>query len=211
MTRLVKPLLFVAALGPAAYLVVLIFTGGLGVNPPETLQLETGIWALRFLIVTLAITPLRRLSGWNRAIQYRRMFGLFAFFYASLHFLTYLVLDQSFDLERIFQDIGKRPFITLGFLAFVLLIPLALTSTKGWIRRLGRRWQVLHRLIYVSAVSAAIHYLWKGKVLVASPIVYAVVIAALLGFRIVWGVRKRAGAARSGPVLPVHTRKAPIR
>src|SRR5215217_392264 len=164
MTRVVKPVLFVAALGPAAYLVVLIFTGGLGVNPAETLQLETGIWSLRFLIVTLAITPIRRLAGWNRIIQYRRMFGLFAFFYASLHFLTYLVLDQYFDLDRIFQDIGKRPFITLGFLAFVLMIPLAVTSTRGWIRRLGRRWQVLHRLIYVSAVAAAVHYLWKGKV-----------------------------------------------
>jgi sulfoxide reductase heme-binding subunit YedZ len=190
MRRLVKPLLFLAALGPAAYLAVLIFTGGLGVNPAETLQLETGIWALRFLIGTLAITPLRRLSGWNRVIQYRRMLGLFAFFYASLHFLTYLVLDQYFDLQRILQDIGKRPFITLGFLAFVLMVPLAVTSTKGWIRRLGRRWQVLHRLIYISAVAAAIHYLWKGKVIVGSPVYYAVVIAALLGFRVVWALRK---------------------
>jgi sulfoxide reductase heme-binding subunit YedZ len=190
MTGLVAPLLFAAALGPAVYLVVLMLTGGLGINPAETLQLETGLWALRFLILTLAVTPLRRLTGWNRVIQYRRMLGLFAFFYATLHFLTYVVLDQSFALGPILEDVGKRPFITFGFLAFVVMIPLAVTSTKGWIRRLGRRWQLLHRLIYVSAAAGAIHYLWKGKVIVGSPIVYGVVIAALLVFRVIWARRK---------------------
>jgi methionine sulfoxide reductase heme-binding subunit len=158
MRKALKPLIFVLSLVPAAYLVFLGFTNNLGVNPAETLQLETGTWALRFLIATLTVTPLRRLTGWNRVISYRRMLGLFAFFYAFAHFLTYLILDQYFALDQMMADVVKRPFITMGFIAFVLMIPLALTSTKGWIRRLGRRWQSLHRLIYVSAVAASIHY-----------------------------------------------------
>jgi sulfoxide reductase heme-binding subunit YedZ len=190
MQKALKPLVFVLALLPAAYLVYLGFTNALGVNPAETLQLETGIWALNFLVATLAITPLRRLTRWNRLIQYRRMLGLFAFFYAFVHFLTYLILDQYFSLDQMVADVVKRPFITMGFIAFVLMIPLALTSTKGWIRRLGgRRWQMLHRLIYVSAIAASIHYIWKVKVVVGAPVYYAVAVALLLGVRAVWQIR----------------------
>jgi methionine sulfoxide reductase heme-binding subunit len=189
MRKALKPLIFVLSLVPAAYLVFLGFTNNLGVNPAETLQLETGTWALRFLIATLTVTPLRRLTGWNRVISYRRMLGLFAFFYAFAHFLTYLILDQYFALDQMMADVVKRPFITMGFIAFVLMIPLALTSTKGWIRRLGRRWQSLHRLIYVSAVAASIHYVWKVKVVLGAPVYYALAVALLLGFRVLWSVR----------------------
>lgn len=189
MRKAVPPLVFLLSLVPAAWLVYLLLTGGLGVNPAETLQLETGIWALRFLLAGLAITPLRRLTGWNRLVQYRRMIGLFAFFYAFLHFLSYLVLDQSFALDRMMMDVLKRPFITMGFIAFVLMIPLALTSTKGWIRRLGRRWQMLHRLVYVAAIAAAIHYVWKVKVPLGPPVYYAGAVVLLLGFRILWRYR----------------------
>jgi sulfoxide reductase heme-binding subunit YedZ len=189
MLRFAKPVLFVAALSPFLYLLFRTLTGRLSVNPVEDLELTTGIWALNMLVVTLAITPIRRVTGWNRIIQYRRMLGLFTFFYASLHFLTYLTFDQVFDMALVAKDIAKRPFILMGFTAFVLMVPLALTSTKGWIRRLGRRLQLLHRLIYVSGVAAAIHYLWKVKVAIGSPVYYAVVIAILLGFRIVYQLR----------------------
>jgi sulfoxide reductase heme-binding subunit YedZ len=189
MQKALKPLVFVLALLPAVDLVYLGITNDLGINPAETLQLETGTWALNFLVATLAITPLRRLTRWNRLIQYRRMLGLFAFFYASAHFLTYLILDQSLDVNQMMVDVVKRPFITMGFIAFVLMIPLALTSTKGWIRRLGRRWQMLHRLIYISAVAASIHYIWKVKVVLGAPVYYAVAIALLLGARVAWQVR----------------------
>jgi sulfoxide reductase heme-binding subunit YedZ len=189
MLKFTKPLIFLFALVPFVRLAFRAFQGDLGVNPAETLQLQTGIWALRFLLITLAVTPLRRVTGWNRLIQYRRMLGLFAFFYACAHFLTYLVLDQFFALDRIFADVAKRPFITAGFTAFVLMIPLALTSTKGWIRRLGRRWQLLHRLIYISGLAAVVHYLWKGKVIAGEPVYYAVVLALLLGFRLAWQMK----------------------
>jgi sulfoxide reductase heme-binding subunit YedZ len=190
MQKALKPLVFVLALLPAASLVYLGFTNDLGVNPAETLQLETGTWALNFLVATLAITPLRRLTRWNRLIRYRRMLGLFAFFYAFAHFLTYLILDQSFDVDLMMVDVVKRPFITMGFTAFVLMIPLALTSTKGWIRRLGgRHWQMLHRLIYVSAVAASIHYIWKVKVVLGPPVYYAIAVALLLGARVAWQIR----------------------
>lgn len=189
MQRFSKPVVFAAALTPFLLLARRMYQGNLGVNPAETLQLETGIWALNFLVLTLAITPLRRLTGWNRAIQFRRMLGLFAFFYASAHVLTYLVLDQYFAFDLMLRDVAKRPFITAGFLAYVLMIPLALTSTKGWIRRLGRRWQLLHRLIYVSGAAAAVHYIWKVKVALGAPIYYAVVLAALLGFRVLWRMK----------------------
>jgi sulfoxide reductase heme-binding subunit YedZ len=189
MHKALKPLVFVLSLAPAGYLVYLTLTNNLGINPAETLQLETGIWALRFLVATLAVTPLRRLSGSNRLIRYRRMLGLFAFFYAFVHFLTYLILDQYFALDQMLADVVKRPFITMGFIAFVLMIPLAVTSTKGWIRRLGRRWQSLHRLIYVSGVAAAIHYIWKVKVPLGPPVYYAAVVALLLAFRMYWSIR----------------------
>jgi methionine sulfoxide reductase heme-binding subunit len=189
MQKWVKRLVFALALVPALSLVYLGFTNGLGVNPAETLQLDTGTWALRFLVATLAITPLRRLTGWNRVVQYRRMLGLYAFFYAFAHFLTYLVLDQSLAFGQMLADVAKRPFITMGFIAFVLMIPLALTSTRGWIRRLGRQWQVLHRLIYVSGIAASVHYIWKVKVVLGPPVYYAVAVALLLGFRVAWQLR----------------------
>jgi methionine sulfoxide reductase heme-binding subunit len=191
-----KPIAFVLCALPCIWLVFRVLTGRLGINPVEDLTLTTGIWALRFLVFTLLITPIRRVTGWNRIIQYRRMLGLFAFFYASLHFAIYIGVDQFFAFDLILKDIVKRPFITMGFTAFVLMIPLAVTSTKGWIRQLGRRWQLLHRLIYVSAIAAAVHYLWKVKVMIGSPVYYAAGIALLLAFRIVWQFRAAAAVRR---------------
>jgi methionine sulfoxide reductase heme-binding subunit len=189
MQKAAKVLVFIACLAPLIWLAIRTLTNRLGINPVEDLELTTGIWALRFLVVTLAVTPVRRITGWNRVIQYRRMFGLFTFFYVCIHFTIYIGIDQFFAFGSIVKDVAKRPFITMGFTAFVLMIPLAMTSTKGWIRRLGKKWQLLHRLIYISAVCAAIHYLWKVKVMIGSPVYYAVVIGALLGFRLVWQFR----------------------
>lgn len=192
MARALKVVVFLAALVPAGWLAYgLFYSGDLGANPAETLQLETGIWALRFLLLTLAITPIRRVSGWNRIITYRRFFGLFSFFYAVLHLATYVVFDRYFDWTGVWEDVAKRPFITAGMVAFALMTPLALTSTKGWIRRLGRRWTQLHRLVYVSAIAAAVHYLWKVKVAIGSPVYYAAILAALLLFRGFWWFRRR--------------------
>jgi sulfoxide reductase heme-binding subunit YedZ len=194
--RWIKVPVFLLALVPAALLVRAFLTGTLGINPPETIQLQTGRWALKFLLISLAVTPVRRLTGWNVVIQYRRMLGLFAFFYATLHFLSYWAFDLTFAADAIIVDILKRPFITLGFTAFLLLVPLALTSTKGWIRRLGKRWTFLHRLVYVSAICAVIHFAWKVKVFTGDPVRYAVALVVLLGFRVVWVVRARVHSAR---------------
>lgn len=207
MRRFIKPLIVIAALMPTAWLGYGILTANLGANPAETIQLQTGRWALKFLLITLAITPIRRISGWNGIIQYRRMLGLFAFYYASLHFTSYIVLDKYFDWRSMLADIGKRPFITMGFTAFALLIPLAITSTKGWIRRLGRRWQTLHRLIYVSAICAAIHFIWKVKVASGDPVFYATILTVLLGFRVAWWLRKRAVRQ---PARTVRPRNLPV-
>lgn len=192
-----KAAVFVACLLPFAYLVWRAVAGDLGANPIEAVTLSTGRWALRLLLVTLAVTPLRRVTGWNRLISYRRMLGLFGFFYASLHFAIYIVIDQFFDWETIVEDIAKRPFITVGFAAFVLLVPLAVTSTKGWIRRLGRRWQRLHRLIYVAASLAVVHFIWKVKSDLRDPLFYASILGLLLGFRAVWWLAKRTRAPAS--------------
>jgi sulfoxide reductase heme-binding subunit YedZ len=194
--RFAKPAVLILCALPFVWLVFRTLTGRLGINPVEDLTLTTGIWALRFLVLTLLVTPIRRLTGWNRIIQYRRMLGLFAFFYASLHFAIYIAVDQFFAFDLILKDIVKRPFITMGFTAFVLMIPLAVTSTKGWIRRLGRRWQLLHRLIYISALAAAVHYLWKVKVMIGSPVYYALIIAILLGFRVIWQLRSASAIRR---------------
>jgi sulfoxide reductase heme-binding subunit YedZ len=199
MIRALKGVVFAAALIPTAWLIWATLTGNLGVNPAETLQLQTGRWGLRFLLLTLAVTPVRRLTGWNPIIRFRRMLGLFAFYYASLHLLTYLLLDQGFAWEPIAADIVKRPFITVGFAAFVLMVPLALTSTQASIRRLGRRWGTLHRLVYVSAICAAIHFIWKGKVIIGDPVTYAAILGVLLGFRVVWALRTTRGSAVRGP------------
>jgi methionine sulfoxide reductase heme-binding subunit len=194
--RIAKALVFVIALGPAALLVRGFLTGDLDVNPAETIQLQTGRWALRFLLISLAVTPLRRLTGWNVVIQYRRMLGLFAFFYASLHFLSYWSFDLGFSFAAMAGDILKRPFIALGFTAFLLLVPLAVTSTKGWIRRLGRNWTRLHRLVYLAAICAVVHFAWKVKVFTGDPVLYAVILMLLLGFRLVWQLRTASQAHR---------------
>jgi methionine sulfoxide reductase heme-binding subunit len=188
--RVAKALVFVIALLPAAMLVRGMLTESLGVNPAETIQLQTGRWALKFLLLSLAITPVRRITGWNIVIQYRRMLGLFAFFYASLHFLSYWAFDLGFAFAAMIGDVLKRPFITLGFAAFLLLVPLAITSTKGWIRRLGRKWTLLHRLVYAAAICAVIHFAWKVKVFTGDPVLYAVILTLLLGFRLAWNVWK---------------------
>jgi len=190
--RWLKVPVFLLCLVPAGLLVRGALTGDLGVNPAETIQLQTGRWALKFLLISLAITPLRRLTGWNILIQYRRMLGLFAFFYATEHFLSYWSFDLGFSLAAMFGDVLKRPFIALGFAAFLLLIPLALTSTKGWIRRLGKRWALLHRLVYVAAILAVIHFAWKVKVFTGDPVLYAVLLTVLLLFRVVRVMRRPA-------------------
>jgi len=178
-------------------------TGNLSANPLSDLTNETGVWALRFICITLALTPLRRLTGWHAVIRFRRMTGLFAFFYATLHFLTYVIADRFASLDfpdgivawstvrnlakSVGEDIYKRPYITVGFTALMTLVPLAATSTAGMIRRLGgRRWNLLHRLVYVTAVLVVIHYWWLVKSDISRPLAYAIVVAILLGFRIYW-------------------------
>ena len=214
-----KPLVFVASLGPAGWLIWAGLTNNLSANPLSDLTNETGVWALRFLCITLAITPLRRFTGWNTLIRFRRMTGLFAFFYGSLHFLTYTIADRFAGLDfpdgivamstvrnlamSVAADVYKRPFITIGFTAFVLMVPLAVTSTAGMIRRLGgKRWNALHRLIYVSAVAGAVHYWWLVKADVRRPLIYGAVVAMLLGVRVYWS-RMRATAPR--PASPART------
>lgn len=208
--RLVKPIVFVLSLLPVAYLVYAAFTDQLSANPISDITNETGVWTLRLLALTLLLTPLRRVTGWNWLIRYRRMIGLFAFFYGTLHFLTYIWLDQFFDLHGIVKDVAKRPFITVGFTAFVLMIPLAVTSTAGWIRRLGgKAWNRLHQLVYVSAALGVIHYYWLVKLDTTRPVRYGIVVATLLAARAVYVLQKkrarpsldRAGA-RAGAVLP---------
>ncbi|PWB53342.1 MAG: sulfoxide reductase heme-binding subunit YedZ [Nitrosomonadales bacterium] len=180
-----KILLFLACLIPLGRLMWLGFDGGLGANPIEFITRSSGTWTLTFLLITLGITPLRRLSGWQWPLRLRRMLGLYAFFYACLHFTTYLWLDQFFDFSSIYQDIFKRPFITIGFASFLLLIPLALTSTQAMMRRLGgRNWQRLHRLVYLIAAGGVVHYWWLVKKDVTQPAIYAAVLALLLGYRL---------------------------
>ena len=173
---------------PLARLVYLGMTGGLGANPIEFVTRSTGTWTLVGLLITLSITPLRRLTGRAEWLRYRRMLGLFAFFYASLHFVTYIWLDQFFDWSAVVKDIVKRPFITVGFAAFVLLIPLAATSTHAMMRRLGRRWQLLHRAVYATALLGVIHYLWLVKKDLTEPLIYGSVLIILLAARLPWGV-----------------------
>lgn len=179
----VKSVLWVACLAPAFSLGVAALTDGLGANPIEEVTHRTGWWALLLLTVTLAITPLRRLAGKPGWVRYRRLLGLFAFFYATLHFLTYLVLDQFFGWSYIIEDIAERPFITVGFAAWSILLVLAVTSTTGWIRRLRRNWQRLHRLIYAAALAGGVHFLWKVKADGREPVIFLVAIVALLLLR----------------------------
>ena len=179
-----KPLLFAAGLLPVGWLVYRAFIGRLGVNPVETIEHFTGDWALYFLLITLAITPLRRLTGYGAIVRLRRMLGLFCFFYAVLHFSAWLVFDHFFDVMEIAKDIRKRPYVTVGFSAFVLLIPLAVTSTNGMVKRLGGvRWKRLHSLVYVVGTLVILHYLWLVKKDTYYPILYGVILVALLALR----------------------------
>ena len=180
-----KPIVFLACLLPLLSLVYAGFTAHLGADPVMRVTHVTGGWTLKLLLVSLAITPLRRITGVTWLIQYRRMIGLFSFFYACLHLLTYLVLDQSLNPGRIVHDIGKRPFVTVGFAAWALLVPLAITSTQNAIRRLGKKWQSLHRIVYLAAAFGVLHFYWLVKKDVSEPLSYAAVLVILLGYRAV--------------------------
>jgi sulfoxide reductase heme-binding subunit YedZ len=182
--RALKPTVFLACLIPFGRLAYIAYAGNLGANPIEFITHFTGDWTLIFLLASLSVTPLRKISGWNGLIKFRRMLGLFAFFYAILHFATYMVLDHFFDFQAIVKDVIKRPYITAGFTGFILMVPLAITSTAGMIRRLGKRWQQLHRLVYVIAVAGVIHFYWLVKAEVRRPLQYGSVLVLLLGYRI---------------------------
>lgn len=194
MTRIVvvKPIAFCAALVPAARLAYRAYTGNLTANPIEYITRATGEAAVMLLVITLMVTPLRRLSGWNELIRLRRMLGLFAFFYATLHVLIWAVIDKFFDVQTMIEDVFERPFITIGMATFLLLLPLAITSTAGMIRRLGRRWQQLHRLVYVAALTAVIHFWWGVKADIREPRWWAFALCVLLSFRLWWTLRARA-------------------
>jgi methionine sulfoxide reductase heme-binding subunit len=218
--RIVKSAVFVVSLGPVAWLIWAAVTGNLSANPLSDITNETGDWALRFVCITLAITPLRRLSGWNWVIKFRRMTGLFAFFYGTLHFLTYVIVDRFAGLDfpngivawttvvnlakSVSADIYKRPFITVGFSAWLTMLPLAITSTAGWIRRLGgRRWNQLHRLVYATGVIAVLHYWWLVKADVRRPLTYGFIVAVLLAFRV---YRARVRRVAPSPARPSTAR-----
>jgi len=214
---------FAAALAPAAWLLWTALYGDLGADPLAEITHQTGDWTIRFICITLAITPLRRLTGWNAAIRFRRMVGLYAFCYGTLHFLIYVIADRfaglvdfpqgivSWDtatrlLTSIGEDIYKRPYITVGFSALVLMLPLAITSTAGWIRRLGgRRWQALHRLIYASAVLGVVHYWWLVKADIRHPLTYGAIVAVLLGFRLYWTWRRPPARSISSPMVTAES------
>lgn len=193
-----KGILWLGALAPAGWLLAGFFLGWLGVNPIEKLTHVTGMSALVILLATLAVTPLRRLTGWNPIIRVRRLLGLFAFFYALLHFSIWMVLDLGFRLDWVWEDIRERPYITVGFTAFLLLIPLALTSTKGWIRRLGKRWTRLHTLVYVSTALGVVHYYWLVKSDVRIPLLLAAIYLVLMSVRVPGWVRRRVSRRSSG-------------
>ncbi len=193
-----KPLVFAACLLPLLLLLLRTFElgdWGLGPNPGEVIQDTLGLWALRLLLLTLAITPLRWLTGAPWPLQFRRMLGLFAFTYAALHFLAYLLFDQGLDYAAIVEDVLERPFITLGFGALVLMLPLAVTSTDAWRRRLGRRWQRLHRVVYLIGILACWHFYWQVKQDVREPLVYAAILVALLAYR--WWHRRAPAMSRA--------------
>ncbi len=202
-----KPVVFALCLMPLAMLIYRGTTGDVGSNPVEALTHTTGDWALRLLLVTLAVTPLRRLTGRGWLLRFRRMLGLFAFFYASLHLLTYLWLDQFFDLRAIAEDVTERPYIALGLGAYLLMVPLALTSTRSMVRRLGRRWQVLHRAVYPLAILAVLHFFWLVKADMTEPAVYAAVLGVLLAARLPVG--RLRGLVRGGEGNPASEHGGP--
>jgi sulfoxide reductase heme-binding subunit YedZ len=209
--KYLKPAIFLASLVPLGRLAWKAYNSDLGANPIQVITWSTGTWTLVFLMLTLSITPLRQLTKQYWLIQYRRMLGLFAFFYGCLHFTTYFWLDQFFDLHSIAKDIVKRPFITVGFSAFVLMIPLALTSTQRSIRWLGKRWQMLHRLIYATAILGVVHYIWLVKKDIRKPVIYAIVLGILLLYRvIVWLTKQsRVRARMDQPITPINRKAVP--
>ena len=193
-TRVVKPILYFAAVLPLTWLLFALLTGRVMGDEVKFMQHVTGDTVLTCLMLTLTVTPMRRLTGWNEIIRVRRLIGLTAFWYACLHLSTYLVFDQSLSIEEILKDIAKHSWVLLGFTAFLCLVPLAITSTSGWVRRLGgKRWQRLHRLVYVAAAAGVLHYLWQVKRDVQAPLIYGAVLLVLLGSR-VWLARDRARA-----------------
>jgi len=195
--RAAKPVLLAAALLPLLLLVADTLTDGLGANPVEQVLHRTGDWTLRLLLLTLAVTPLRRLTGWQWLQQFRRMFGLLAFTYGLLHGLTWLVVDRGLLWDEILADVLERPYVTFGFAALALMVPLALTSTRGMMRRLGRNWQRLHRLVYLVGLLGVLHFVWLSKLDRVEPLVYALVLAALLLMRLPASLRARRLAAPS--------------
>lgn len=188
---IIKPVLFLSCLVPLALLILGVINETLGANPAETLSRETGEWTLRFLLITLAVTPARKIFSLSWLIKLRRMLGLFVFFYAVVHLLTYVWFDQYFDLNEIIKDIIKRPFITIGFFAFILLVPLALTSTNKMIKRLKKNWVKLHSLIYVVSVFGVLHFIWLVKADYLQPIIYGLILLVLLSYRAFQQRRKR--------------------
>lgn len=209
---MIKALIWAACLMPLARLGYKALTGGLTANPIEFITLSTGTWTLVFILATLSITPLRQVTGWNRLIKLRRLIGLFAFFYGILHFTTYIWLDKFFDLNDMARDVLKRPFITAGFCAFVLMIPLAATSTARAIRKMGgRKWLLLHRLIYVSGIAAVVHFWWKVKADTHQPKIYAAVLIVLLGWRIMDSlIRRQASVPKQSIRVPIPDRSNSI-
>jgi sulfoxide reductase heme-binding subunit YedZ len=200
LVRALKVMVFVICLGPVFVLTWKGFHDGqLGANPVDVITRSTGKWTLTFLLITLSITPLRKLTNSPWLVRFRRMLGLFAFFYGTLHLTTYVWLDKFFDVHAMLHDIAKRRFITAGMTAWSLMLPLALTSTAGWIRRLGgKRWQKLHRLIYFSAAAGVVHFIWLVKADLSRPLTYGAILAGLLGFRLVtWGIAKARARART--------------
>jgi sulfoxide reductase heme-binding subunit YedZ len=206
-TRVLKPVLYLTALLPLAWMLFALFTGRVMGDQVKFMQHLTGDTILTCLMLTLSVTPLRRLTGWNELIRVRRLIGLTAFWYACLHLATYLVFDQSLSMSEILEDIVKHPWVLVGFTAFLCLVPLAITSTSGWVRRLGgKRWRRLHRLIYVAAVAGVLHYLWLVKKDVTYPVLYGVVLALLLGSRL-WlardSIRARLSTSAAGQRLTI--------
>ena len=203
-SRWTKVVVFLLCLVPLGWLGWRGWNQDLSANPIEFITHFTGDWTLRFLVFTLAVTPLRKLLGLPDLIKFRRMIGLFAFFYGTLHFTTYIWLDKFFVLGDMLHDVGKRPFITAGFAAFVAMIPLALTSTRGWIRRMGgKRWQALHRLVYFSAVAGVVHYYWLVKSSVRRPLFYGALVALALLIRAVyWAYGKRVRRVTAREAVP---------
>ena len=189
--QIIKPLVFAAALTPAALLVYGFYTNNLTANPLDYITDQTGTWALSFLVISLSVTPIRRLTGWNPIIKLRRMLGLFSFFYALLHMLTWVVLLNFFDVNEMVKDVFERPFITIGMATFLILLVLAVTSNQFSIRRLGRRWQRLHRLAYAAAIGAVIHFWWLVKEDVTEPRRWLVIVTLLLGLRAWWAWKRR--------------------